>query len=178
MSKSIQHPGLPLTVTRAILKTGKTDHSFRKLLYDLFTISSRIEEIRSEMGRRIDVSGPQMSLMLAVAELGGEAGVSVGRVGEHLHVTGTFVTIEAGKLKRKGYLIKRSSDVDGRVTLLSLSPKGIRALKRLFPELQQINDIFFDLASQAEFYALCKSLDRLVNNSQRAVHRLRNFNGI
>ncbi len=121
------------------------------------------------LGKRLGLTGPQYTIMMAVAELQGEMGVSVGRVGDYLHVTGTFVTIESGKLLKKGLVEKNSDSQDGRVSLLSLAPDGVRALQSLFPELQQINDVFFNLDSRAEFKSLCKTLEKLVGNGQRAL---------
>jgi DNA-binding MarR family transcriptional regulator len=163
------HTRLPQTVTLKILKSGASNHIFRKLLYDFFTVSSRMEEVRSYLGSRLRVSGPQFTVLVAVAELEDERGVSVGKVGEYLHVTGTYITIESGKLRKQGYLSKQTSPVDRRVTLLSLTPKGVDALKLIAPELQKINDTFFHLESRTDFIALCGLLDRLVNNSERAV---------
>ena len=141
----------------------------RKLLYDFFTVSARMETVKRYLGERLNLTGPQYTIMMAVAELQGKAGVSVGRVGEYLHVTGTFVTMESGKLLKKGLLEKHPDLHDGRVSLLSLAPEGVKALQSLFPQLQQINDVFFELDSRAEFERLCKTLEKLVGNSQRAL---------
>jgi DNA-binding MarR family transcriptional regulator len=159
----------PLTATSPILVSGKTDHSLRKLLYDFFTVSARMETVKRYLGERLNLTGPQYTIMMAVAELQGKAGVSVGRVGEYLHVTGTFVTMESGKLLKKGLLEKHPDLHDGRVSLLSLAPEGVKALQSLFPQLQQINDVFFELDSRAEFERLCKTLEKLVGNGQRAL---------
>ena len=159
----------PLTATSPVLVAGGSDHSFRRFLYDFFTVSARLETMKRYLGKRLGLTGPQYTIMMAVAELQGETGVSVGRVGDSLHVTGTFVTIESGKLMKKGLMEKRSDAQDGRVSLLSLAPKGIKALEGLFPELQQINDVFFELESRTEFERLCKSLEKLVGNAQRAL---------
>jgi DNA-binding MarR family transcriptional regulator len=159
----------PLTATSPILVSGKTDHSLRKLLYDFFTVSARMETVKRYLGERLNLTGPQYTIMMAVAELQGKAGVSVGRVGEYLHVTGTFVTMESGKLLKKGLLEKHPDHHDGRVSLLSLAPEGVKALQSLFPQLQQINDVFFELDSRAEFERLCKTLEKLVGNGQRAL---------
>ncbi len=171
MSMSRQSPSFafPVSATRPILLSGKSDHSLRQLLYDFFTVSAQMENVRRHLGKRIGLTGPQYSLMMAVAELQGRAGVSVGQVAEYLHVTGTFVTTESGKLSRKGVLEKRSDVQDGRRSLLSITPAGQKALSSLFPELQQINDIFFDLESRVDFERLCETLERLVGNSQRAL---------
>jgi MarR family transcriptional regulator, organic hydroperoxide resistance regulator len=159
----------PATATSPILVSGKSDHSLRKLVYDFFTVSARMEDVRRHLGNRIGLTGPQYSLMMAVAELQGNDGVSVGRVAEYLHVTGTFVTTESGKLSEKGFLEKYTNVHDRRSSLLSIAPKGEKALHSLFEELQQINDIFFELDSRADFKELCALLDRLLGNSQRAL---------
>jgi MarR family transcriptional regulator, organic hydroperoxide resistance regulator len=159
----------PLTATSPILVSGGSDHSLRKLLYDFFTVSARMETVRRYLGERVNITVPQYSIMMAVAELQGKIGVSVGRVGEYLHVTGPFVTMESGKLIKKGFLERRSDLQDRRVSLLSVAPNGAQALQSLFPELQQINDVFFDLGSRPEFERLCKTLEKLVGNSQRAL---------
>ena len=159
----------PLTATSPILVAGKSDHSLRKLLYDFFTVSARLETVKRYLGERLGLTGPQYTIMMAVAELQGKVGVSVGRVGEYLHVTGPFVTMESGKLIKKGFLERRSDLQDRRVSLLSVAPNGAKALQSLFPELQQINDVFFDLGSRPEFERLCKTLEKLVGNSQRAL---------
>ena len=159
----------PLTATSPILVSGKSDHSLRKLLYDFFTVSARLETVKRYLGERLGLTVPQYTIMMAVAELQGKVGVSVGRVGEYLHVTGPFVTMESGKLIKKGFLERRSDLQDRRVSLLSVAPNGAQALQSLFPELQQINDVFFDLGSRPEFERLCKTLEKLVGNSQRAL---------
>ncbi|MGA2102707.1 MAG: MarR family winged helix-turn-helix transcriptional regulator [Candidatus Sulfotelmatobacter sp.] len=159
----------PLTATSPVLVSGKSDHSLRKLLYDFFTVSARMETVKRYLGERLGLTGPQYTIMMAVAELQGKTGVSVGRVGEYLHVSGTFVTMESGKLIKKGFLARHSDLQDRRVSLLSLAPKGAKALQALFPELQQINDVFFELDSRAEFERLCKTLEKLVGNGQRAL---------
>ncbi len=159
----------PLTATSPILVSGKSDHSLRRLLYDFFTVSARLETVRRYLGERLGLTAPQYTIMMAVAELQGEIGVSVGRVGEYLHVTGPWVTMESGKLLKKGLLERHSDRQDRRLSLLSLAPHGVQAIQSLFPELQQINDVFFELDSRAEFERLCKSLEKLVGNGQRAL---------
>jgi DNA-binding MarR family transcriptional regulator len=160
---------LPLSATRQPLLSGKSDHSFRELLYNFFTISNRLEQVRRHLGSRIGLSGPQYNLMMAVAELQGSTGVSVGRVAEHLHVSGTFVTAETEKLARKGYITKHHDPNDLRVSRLVVGEKGWIALGSLFPELQQINDLFFAIESREEFESIHRTLKRMVESSQRTL---------
>jgi DNA-binding MarR family transcriptional regulator len=171
MSQSKPSSGFvfPVTATSPILTSGRSDHSLRKLLYDFFTVGARLEDVRRHLGKKVGLTGPQYSLMMAVAELQGREGANVSRVADYLQVTGTFVTAESGKLFKKGFLKKQPDVMDKRFSLLSIAPKGQTALNSLFPLLQQINDIFFELDSRGEFERLCAVLEKLVGNSQRAI---------
>jgi DNA-binding MarR family transcriptional regulator len=163
----------PLTATREILLPGGSDHALRSLLYDLFTIGNRMEDVRRYLGSRIGISGPQFSLMMAVVELQGAIGVSVGKIAAYLHVAGTFVTAESAKLARKNYLEKRTDPHDRRVSLLRVLPEGMQAIDSLLRELRQINDTFFELESREDFEALCRAADRLVDGSRRVLSSIR-----
>jgi len=160
---------LPPTATHPALLPGRSDHAFRKFVSDFFTVAGRIEATRRRLGARIGVSGPQYSMMMAIAELEGSGGVSVGRVAEFLHVAPTFVTAESGKLQRLGLIAKSSDADDRRVARLRISRKGRAALASLVPFLQQVNDMFFDLESPAQFATLCRALARMVETSGRAL---------
>jgi len=166
---------LPLSVTRPALLANKSDHAFREFLYNLFTVAERVQEVRRYLGNRIGISGPQYNLMMAIAELQGSDGVSVGRVAEYLHVAGPFVTTEVSKLARMGYLRKINDVVDKRVWRLSVGPKGWAALKSLFPGLQQVNDSFFARISRSQFVVLCECLGKLVENSELVLERTGSF---
>jgi DNA-binding MarR family transcriptional regulator len=146
-----------------------SDHAFRKLLYDFFTVANRIGETRRHLGARIGLTGPQFSMMMAIAELEGPEGVSVGRLANYLHVAPTFVTAESGKLLRKDYIGKRTDAGDRRISRLRIAGKGRAALRSLLPLLQRVNDQFFDLESRAEFKTLCQAFDRMVEGSLHAL---------
>jgi MarR family transcriptional regulator, organic hydroperoxide resistance regulator len=158
-----------LTATRPILLSGASDHQFREFLYNYFTVANRLVEVRRHLGSRIGLSGPQFSLLMAVAELQGAAGVSVGDVAAYLHVSGTFVTVESGKLARQGHLHKSPDPEDRRVSLLRLDREGRNAMQTLLPDVQQINDLVFDLESRDQFEALCAAFARMVETSRRAL---------
>ena len=168
--------GPRLTATREILLPSGSDRALRTLLYNLFTVGNRMEDVRRYLGSCIGISGPQFSLMMAVLERQGATGVSVGKIAEYMHVAGTFVTAESAKLAKKDYLEKRTDSRDRRVSLLRLRPAGMAAIDSLLPELQQINDTFFELESREGFDSLCRAADRLVEGSRRVLALIREGN--
>jgi DNA-binding MarR family transcriptional regulator len=161
---------LPPTVSAAALLERGSDRRFRTLVNDLFTVASRMETVRAHLGARMGISGPQYSVLIAVAHLQGERGVSVGAVAQAMHVSSAFIASETGKMARLGLLIKRSNPEDRRGVLLSLAPAGRLAIDRVSPEIRAINDLFFGGLDAASFAALSAAAGTLVKGSRKAVH--------
>src|SRR4051794_7668417 len=145
---------LPSTVTRPALLKGGSDQRFRVLVADLFTISMRMEMVREHLGRRMGISGPQYSIVVAVAHLQGRSGISVGALAQALHVSSAFIATEAGKLARRRLLLKRTNPLDRRGVLLSVAPAGRLAVDRVSAEIRTINDLFFGALDAASFAGL------------------------
>ena len=158
-----------MTASRAVLLPAKSDRALRKLIADLFTVAGRMAAVRQHLGARVGLSGPQFSMMMAVAELQGSAGVSVGKLARHLHVASAFVTAETGKLIRKRYIEKHADLADRRVARLCIGPEGRAALRPLMPLVREVNDLFWGFESREQFAAACGAIERIVGTSERAV---------
>jgi len=162
-------PWPPLTVTREALLADGSDERFRALVQDLLIMADQLQKLRNALARALGVSEPQYRLFLAIAQLQGERGVSVGRVAQHLRVTGAFATMETRGLVRRGFVEKRADPADGRAVLLSLTEAGRRAFERFAAEPRKINDALFRSISAAEFRTLGRLVRRLVANGERAL---------
>ncbi len=163
---------LPPTVSQPALIEGGTDRRFRTLVYDLLTITTRMERVRGHLGGRMGITGPQYSVLIAIAHLQGDTGVSVGAVAQTLHVSSAFVAVETGKLARRGLLAKRTNPSDRRGVLVSLTPDGQLRLAHIGSEIQALNDLFFGPLDAKSFTALCDAAGRLVEGSRKAMHYL------
>ena len=162
----------PPTVSRKTLLDGGSDHRFRGLVHDLLTIAARMEMVREHHGRRMGISGPQYSVLMAVAHLQNESGASVGGVAQALHVSSAFVAAETGKLARRRLLLKQPNPDDRRGVLLSVAPAGRLAVDRCAAEIRAINDMFFGELDTQAFGALCEAAATLVDSSRKAVRYL------
>ncbi len=160
---------LPPTVSSRALTDGDSDARFRQMVYDLFTVSSRMENVRDALAKSLGVTGPQYSILMAIARLEGAEGVPVNLVADRLHVTGPFVTVETGKLARRGLVEKRRNPGDGRGVLLRLSTEGERRLTALSPVVCAVNDRFFGALDRTEFRNLAGIAAALVRDSDAAV---------
>jgi DNA-binding MarR family transcriptional regulator len=161
---------LPPTVSYAALLEKGSDRRFRALVNDLFTIANRMETVRAHLGARMGISGPQYSVLVAVAHLQGGQGVSVGAIAQAMHVSSAFIASETGKMARLGLLLKRPNPRDRRGVLLSLAPAGRLKIDRVSPEIRAINDLFFGGLDGASFAALSAAAGALVKGSRKAVH--------
>jgi DNA-binding MarR family transcriptional regulator len=128
-----------------------------------------MELVREYLGSHIGVSGPQYSVLVAIAHLQGGSGTSVSAVAEALHVSSAFVASETGKLARRRLVDKRSSTDDRRVVLLSISAAGRTTLGRIGTQIRTINDLFFGALDAKAFTALGTSVASLVTSSRQAI---------
>jgi very-short-patch-repair endonuclease/DNA-binding MarR family transcriptional regulator len=159
----------PLTVSAPALIEDGHDRRFRKLVHDLITIAVRLETVRDMLGRRMDVSGPQYSILMVVAQNQGRRGVAVRAVADQLHVSGAFVTSEVGKLVRAGLIGKQANPEDRRSVLLSLTAKGEALIRDVAEAVRATNDRFFGALDRDDFLILGHIVDRMVGSSRAAL---------
>jgi len=169
---------LPATVTRAPLLKSGSDQKFRTLVADFFTISTRMEMVREHLGRRMGISGPQYSIVVAVAHLQGRDGISVGGLAQALHVSSAFIATEGGKLVRRTLLLKRTNPMDRRGVLLSVAPAGRLAVDRVSAEIRTVNDLFFGALDATSFAALSAAAAALVDSSAKAMRYIASAKGV
>ena len=74
---------LPPTVSAEALTEGGSDARFRQMISDLFTVSVRMDAVRNALAKSLGVSGPQYSILMAIARLEGSGGVTVELVIDH-----------------------------------------------------------------------------------------------
>jgi DNA-binding MarR family transcriptional regulator len=160
---------LPPTTSRRALLKGGSDRDFRALVHDLLTVSSRMELVRGHLGARMGMSGPQYSVLVAIAHLQGEGGVSVRDLAEALHVSNAFIASETGKLAQRRLVHKRVNPNDRRGVLLSIAPAGRVEIGKIGAEIRAINDLFFGALDAKAFAALSGAIGALVTSSRKAI---------
>jgi DNA-binding MarR family transcriptional regulator len=168
---------LPATVSGPALLERGSDSHFRQLVYDLLTISVRMETVRTYLARRIGITGPQYSVLVAIAQFQGGEGVSVGRVAEVLHVSGAFITAETRQLERLGLVIKSINPRDRRGVLLRLTQNGERQMIAIGPAIIAINDKFFAPLTRRTFRQFADSAAQLVASSRQVMQVIETANG-
>ncbi|HLB13944.1 MAG TPA: MarR family transcriptional regulator [Burkholderiales bacterium] len=161
------HP--PLTVSHRALLVEGSDIEFRRLIVRLLQIEERLRHARAYLGRQAGLTGPQYSLLMAVAYLQGETGIAVRSLARELRVTSAFITTESRRLIERGLLAKRQNPHDSRSTLVTVTPAGRRAIEGLVPEVRAVNDLFFGHLSRPAFVQAKRFLEQLIDGSRQAL---------
>lgn len=157
-----------LTITNPACLVDGSDTEFRHLVNGLLPFAARLLTVRDGFGSLIGLTGVQYSLIRSISHLSRQGDVTVNQLADHLHLSGPFITIETGKLKKLGLIDKKAHPEDRRKMLLTITPAGTRLLGELLPVQQRINDVLFDGVTRTEFKVLCSIVDRLVANGDRA----------
>jgi len=157
-----------LTITNPACLVDGSDTEFRHLVNGLLPFAARLLTVRDGFGSLIGLTGVQYSLIRSISHLSQKGEVTVNQLADHLHLSGPFITIETGKLKKLGLIDKQAHPDDRRKMLLTITPAGTRLLGELLPVQQRINDVLFDGVTRKEFKVLCSIVDRLVANGDRA----------
>jgi len=165
--------GLPATVSRSPLLEKDSDKRFRQLVYDLLTIAARMNVVREHLACGMGLSGPQYSVLMAIARFQGSDGVSVGVVACTLHVSSAFIATETGKLAQAGLVSKRPNPKDRRGVLLTLTRAARLLIHRNSDEIRAVNDAFFGALNQSAFMAMSAASAGLVKSSERAMAKIR-----
>ena len=161
------HP--PLTVSHRALLVDGSDIEFRRLIHQLLLVEERLRYARAYLGRQAGLTGPQYSLLMAVAYLQGDTGIAVRSLARELRVTSAFIAAESRRLLERGLLAKRRNPHDSRSTLITITPAGRRAIERLVPEVKAVNDLFFGRLTRPAFVAARRFLAELMDGSRQAL---------
>jgi DNA-binding MarR family transcriptional regulator len=164
--------GLPPTTTRRPLLERGSDRRFRALVYDLMTVATRMNGVREHLARRMQVTGPQYSVLMAIAQFQDKGGVGVGALARLLHVSSAFVATETGKLGQAGLAEKRPNPKDRRRVILRLTTAGMALIEANAAEIRAINDEFFGQLDQRAFAAVSAAIGLIEAGSRKAIERI------
>lgn len=157
------------TVTLPTMLVDGDDRQFRTAVHDALAFGARLQEVRNRLGEAIGLSGPAYSVLISIDHLSDTGEVGVSRVGEHLHLSGAFVTIEVGKLVKAGLVTKEQHPEDGRRVLLRVSKAGRTRLDALIETQRPVNDAIFAGLSAAQFQQFCAIISSLLAGTQEAL---------
>jgi DNA-binding MarR family transcriptional regulator len=143
-----------------------SDREFRRLIYRMIITESRLVEIRKAIAARVGVTGGQYTILMAILQLQGASGVSIGALAEYFEVSGAHITGEIRKLAALGMVRKDANPDDGRGVLVRLTVDGHKRLLDAFEFIRKVNDRLFDGVTVEEFKALTRFHRKFMHTTQ------------
>lgn len=159
---------VPRTISRPELLVDGSDARFRKLVHGLFALATRHDAVRNGHANYIGLPGIQYTILITIGHLEADGPVTVKMIADHLHVSGSFITVQTGSLARRGLITKTRRADDRRHVSLVLTEEGRQLLDRLAPRQRRVNDVQFDGLSRDEFDNLLDLVERLIESSDQA----------
>ena len=159
----------PLSVTRPALLQNGSDQKFRKFIYGLLAIGSRLTCVRRRFGQHVGVSDRQFWMLMVIADFTPEPGVRAATLAERLFVSRPFVTVEVKGLIHLGLVCKRPDPTDARSMLLTLTELGVSEVRRLTPLIRLFNDRCFQSLTQEQFEIFSQLISMTVADLEAAI---------
>lgn len=159
----------PKTVSRPELLVDGSDAAFRTLVDDLSHFASRLQQIRDGLARRMGVTTPQYSILMALARRPEEGAMGVKALAESLRISVPFVVNETKKLERLGLIGKLPVAEDKRKVDLVLTDEGRRAIAAVGAIQRDVNDVLFSSLDEASFRELSRLTRELLVSAGQAL---------
>ena len=107
-----------------------------KLTEDLFSTLEQFRCVDKGVNRKSGLGGKPISLLMMIGQLTKEGPVSVSVLKENMYISAPAITQFVNILHIKGYVQKISDPTDKRKSLIALSEKGQKELKKSMEKLK------------------------------------------
>ncbi|MCC8940257.1 MarR family transcriptional regulator [Bradyrhizobium sp. Arg62] len=145
----------------------------RPFMCEIRSISACLEELARFRANVLGITGPQWMILMAVAYLGKEKGVSVNAVSKLMHVDPSFITTHSKLLEKSGFLRRKSCASDARVVQMWLTAKTRKHFASLAPREAQDELALdeFGVDGSSEFIAKLATLRHRLEKTRSGIQR-------
>ena len=134
------------------------------LPYRLSVLTNRVSNaIARQYSERFDLSIPEWRVM---AVLGGTPGLSASEVASRTEMDKVQVSRAVAGLMRNRRLQRETDAADGRITRLSLTPRGKAIYQQIAPLALHLEELFLDALTPEERASLDRLMTRLARQSK------------
>lgn len=135
---------------------------------EIVAISLYLDRLHRFWAQALGVTGPQLRIIVALADADGSAGMPVMAVSKVLNVAPSFVTTQSKLLEKKGLVVREQSSEDARVVNMSLTSETQRNLADLALQQGLVDDFIFSEFESREFEVLTGKLAQLKKKLEKA----------
>ncbi|WP_133648877.1 MarR family winged helix-turn-helix transcriptional regulator [Paraburkholderia flava] len=145
---------------KASTKAG-LDQFLTYRLHVLNKLSERGIGVRYQ--EKLGVTVPEARVIASVGSFGP---FSIMDLARHANLDKSQASRAAEALIKQGLVQRESSETDGRVVLVSLTPEGRALYRKVMPIARKWNEDFFASLDEKEKVVLSRALDKAIANAQ------------
>jgi DNA-binding MarR family transcriptional regulator len=139
----------------------KCQEEVKQFNWEITSINVHLGELRQCHAKVLGITEPQWTILMALADMDKEQGVSVKVVSKKMHVVPLFVTTQSKLLEKKGFLRRKHSTNDARVVQMSLTDKSYEHFASLSTRQAALDDFLFEEFDHGEFTEFMSRLTAL-----------------
>jgi DNA-binding MarR family transcriptional regulator len=107
------------------------ERAIRHLALEASAVAARFNDLAKYWAAKLDITGPQWTMIQAVMELDRGEGVPVKDVAKRMQIDPSFVTTQSKTLEKKGFLQRTADLTDARCVNMSVSNDAKKILDRV-----------------------------------------------
>lgn len=115
----------------------------RRLTLEVRSLNICLEDFLQVRAKALGITGPQLTILMAVTDLTSEGDVAVSTVAKLLKVDPSFITINSKALEKAGFLRRKPCIRDGRVVHMSLTDKACKRLANVAAQQKELDQFVF-----------------------------------
>jgi DNA-binding MarR family transcriptional regulator len=140
----------------------------RRFMWVIASINVYMHELCRFQAKQLGITGPQWTILLALADLDRKHGIPVNVVAKLMHVDASFVTTQSKLLEKQGFLRRLPSKRDARVVQMSLTDKSCKHFARIATQQEAIDEFIFREFDDQELTKFMSRLAALGDRFARA----------
>lgn len=138
------------------------------ILEAIVYLSTESRRITKELARRVDLTGPQLTVLKMLEGLGD---LSLSDLSDRIRAQNSTVTGIIDRMEREGLVVRARSTEDRRVVRIKLTEKGARIARDIAVEPMEIFRTALENLSPGETRDLLKILTKIARRVQTIVKR-------
>jgi DNA-binding MarR family transcriptional regulator len=138
------------------------------ILEAIVYLSTESRRITKELARRVDLTGPQLTVLKVLEGLGD---LSLSDLSDRIRAQNSTVTGIIDRMEREGLVVRTRSTEDRRVVRIKLTEKGARIARDIAVEPMEIFRTALENLSPGEMRDLLKILTKIARRVQTIVKR-------
>lgn len=161
-------PKLPRLTTRLGKSSAENQDVLRRFMWEIRSLNVCLDDLRQYQANALDITGPQMMILMALTDLERGDGVPVNMVANLMEVGSSFITMHSKQLEEKRLVRRKPCTKDARFVHLSLTDNARKRLASIAAQQQELDQFVVGHLGIQEFARLASCLNGVRQRLEKA----------